>query len=135
MMKCLHWASEKTESTYSPGLPWLSRTRKSPCCLSSSWASVRGIAPWYHSCSPNGFSLMAITSINLCVGKVIKLKCGPAFFFRILLIIKKNEKVLTDDEPSTDFGERMMPAIEWRRVSNFDILSLLLSWYKTHFTL
>lgn len=57
-------------------------------------------------------------------------------------INKKNKQVtvLTEDEPSTDFGERIMPAIEWRRVSNLDILSLLLSWYKNtkqtkkHFT-
>lgn len=43
-------------------------------------------------------------------------------------IAKGQVIVLTEDEPSTDFGERIMPAIEWRRVSNFDILSLLLSW-------
>lgn len=64
MMKCLRCPSENTDSTYSPGLPWLSRTRKSPCCFSSSWASVLGMAPWYHSCSPSGFSLVGITSKN-----------------------------------------------------------------------
>lgn len=34
---------------------------------------------------------------------------------------------LTDEEPSTDLGERMIPAMECLRVSNFDTLSLLLS--------
>lgn len=96
MMKCLRWASEKTESTYSPGLPWLSRTRKSPSCLSSSWASVRGIAPWYHSCSPNGFSLMGITSMNSGgIGGTESRKWVNgymSFFFNFLLIIKSIRK-------------------------------------------
>lgn len=69
MMKCRLWSSENTDRTYSPGLPWLSLTRKSPCCRSNSWASVRGIAPWYHSCSARGRSDVGMTSKNCCVGK------------------------------------------------------------------
>lgn len=53
-MKCRGWPSHSTDSTYSC-LPWLSRTRKSPECVSSSATSARGMAPWYHSCSCRGF--------------------------------------------------------------------------------
>lgn len=70
MIKCLRCPSENTERTYSPGFPWLSRTKKSPCCFNSSWASILGIAPWYQSCSANGFSVVDITSKNL--GKILK---------------------------------------------------------------
>lgn len=54
--------------------------------------------------------------------KFISLTCGQKMKFA-----EGPFMVLTEEEPSTDFGERMMPAIEWRRVSNLDILSLLLS--------
>lgn len=63
MMKCRGWPSHITDSTYSC-LPWLSRTRKSPECVSSSATSARGIAPWYHSCSWRGFC----TSGTSCSG-------------------------------------------------------------------
>lgn len=65
-MKCRLCSSENTDRTYSPGLPWLSLTRKSPCCRSNSWASVRGMAPWYHSCSASGRSDVGMTSKNCC---------------------------------------------------------------------
>lgn len=65
MIKCLLCPSEYTERTYSPGFPWLSRTKKSPCCFSRSCASILGIAPWYQSCSARGFSLVGIVSQNL----------------------------------------------------------------------
>lgn len=63
MMKCRGWPSHSTDSTYSC-LPWLSRTRKSPECVSSSATSARGMAPWYHSCSCRGFC----TSGTSCSG-------------------------------------------------------------------
>lgn len=72
IMKCRLWSSENTDRTYSPGLPWLSLTRKSPCCRSNSWASVRGIAPWYHSCSARGRSDVGMTSKNCFMGKQSK---------------------------------------------------------------
>ena len=65
MIKCLLCPSENTERTYSPGFPWLSRTKKSPCCFSRSCASILGIAPWYQSCSARGFSSTGIVSQNL----------------------------------------------------------------------
>lgn len=63
MMKCRGWPSHSTDSTYSC-LPWLSRTTKSPECVSSSATSARGMAPWYHSCSCRGFC----TSGTSCSG-------------------------------------------------------------------
>ena len=63
MMKCRGWPSQSTDSTYSC-LPWLSRTRKSPECVRSSATSVRGMAPWYHTCSCRGFC----TSGTSCSG-------------------------------------------------------------------
>lgn len=33
--------------------------------------------------------------------------------------------LLTDDEPNMDFGDLIIPAMEWRMVSNLDTLSFL----------
>ncbi len=47
-----------------------------------------------------------------------------------LMMEKAGDSVmkLTDEEPNTDLGERIIPAMECLRVSSFDTLSLLLSW-------
>lgn len=146
MIKCLLCSSENTDRTYSPGLPWLSRTRKSPCCRSSSCASVRGMAPWYHSCSVRGRSDVGITSKNCYEAETqfrtldqllsgggtstISAAHPNAGISWICEVVQPGPLGGTDtevEEPSTDLGERIIPAREWRNVSKRDVFSFVLS--------
>lgn len=143
MIKCLLCSSENTDRTYSPGLPWLSRTRKSPCCRSSSCASVRGMAPWYHSCSVRGRSDVGITSKNCYEAQTRTLdeflsSSGTSTISNANAEVSWICEVTqpprlaggTDtevEEPSTDLGERIIPASEWRNVSKRDVFSFVLS--------